>query len=274
MSASMDPTSIYDLIHRHASIRQYQKKPVPEKILDRVLQAAIRASSSGNMQAYSIIVTTDEPTKKELYEPHFEQSMVLEAPVLLTFCADFHRMKRWIKLREARENFDNFMSFMIAAIDAVLASQNAALAAEAEGLGICYMGTTLASCDRIAKILNCPEGVVPVVGFSLGYPAETAAPRDRLPLSALIHRDRYVVPSDSEILRSYQEREDAGWKRYMAHPQLQKSVQEMGLQNLAQIYTQLKYTQESHEAYSRTVIECLKKQGFLSPGTKLSQSAE
>lgn len=259
----MGSQNIFDVIHQHTSIRAYKSEPVPEDVLQRILLAATRASSSGNMQAYSVIVTSDPGVKQELYEPHFNQSMVLEAPQLLTFCADFHRMKRWLALREAPENFDNFMSFMIAAIDAVLASQNAALAAEAEGLGICYMGTTLASCDRIAKILNCPEGVVPVAGFSLGYPAESPTPRDRLPLESLVHRDRYQVRSDDEIAESYREREVAGWKRYMANPELRKSIEESGVENLAQVYTKLKYTRESHVGYSQTVFRCLDEQGFL-----------
>lgn len=258
----MDSQNIFDVIHQHTSIRSYKHLPVPEEVLNKVLSAATRASSSGNMQAYSVIVTSDPALKQELYEPHFNQNMVLDAPLLLTFCADFHRMKRWLKLREAPENFDNFMSFMIAAIDAVLASQNAALAAEAEGLGICYMGTTLASCDRIARILKCPEGVVPVVGFSLGYPDEKPVARDRLPLEALVHREHYQARGDDEIAESYRQREEAGWKRYMAHPELRKLIEESGVQNLAQVYTTVKYTRESHLAYSQAVLQCLEEQGF------------
>jgi hypothetical protein len=78
--------------------------------------------------------------RQQLYVPHMEQEMVVQAALLLTFCADFHRMRRWLRISGARDNFDHVMSFMIDAIDAVLASQNAALAAEGEGLGICYMG--------------------------------------------------------------------------------------------------------------------------------------
>jgi nitroreductase len=259
----VDSRNIFNLIHKHTSIRSYENKSVSEETLNKILLAATRASSSGNMQAYSIIVTSDEKIKNELYEPHFRQNMVLDAPLILTFCADFHRMKRWIKLREAPENFDNFMSFMIAAIDAVLASQNAALAAEAEGLGICFMGTTLASCDRIAKILKCPEGVVPVVGFSLGFPSEKPDLRDRLPLMALVHRENYQIRTDAEILDSYQSREDVGWKRYLDNPELKNMISESGVKNLAQIYTKLKYTRESHQQYSETVLRCLREQGFL-----------
>ena len=257
-------TDLYEVIHRHRSIRKYKDRPVPEKILTRILGAALRASSSGNMQTYSIIVTEDEKLKKQLYEHHFKQSMVVDAPLLITFCADFHRMRKWVKLSDAPDNFDNFMSFMIAAIDATLASQNAALAAETEGLGICYMGTTLANCQKIGELLNCPKNVVPVVGFSLGYPAEVPKVRDRLPLKGIVHRDTYKNIGDKEIRSIYHERETAGWKRYNEIPELREMVEKAGVKNLAQIYTQLKYTRESHIDYSKTVLDYLRQQDFMS----------
>lgn len=252
----------YRVVENHVSIRSYKKKSIAPEALQRILQAATRASSSGNMQAYSIIVTESKRIKQELLEAHFYQPMVLEAPMLLTFCADFHRMRRWLKLSKAADNFDNFMSFMIAAIDAILASQNAALAAEAEGLGICYMGTTLASCESIAKILRCPEGVVPVVGFAMGTPNELPARRDRLPIEALVHRETYQQRSDAEIQAAYRNREKTGWERYMQDPFLRRKVEESKVKNLAQIYTQLKYTKESHEKYSESVLRCLRAQNF------------
>lgn len=258
----MGAEEILKTINSHTSIRSYKADRVPEEILNRVLLAASRASSSGNMQAYSIIVTSDKKMKEALYEPHFRQSMVLEAPLLLTFCADFHRMRRWLKLREAPDNFDNLMSFMIASIDAILASQNAALAAEAEGLGICYMGTTLANCDEIARILNCPMGVVPVVGFSMGYPNEMPELRDRLPLDHIVHNQRYEYKNNQQILEAYQNKESEGWKRYMSNQQLKKSIEESGVENLAQVYTKLKYTRELHKVYSETIKKCLKRQGI------------
>lgn len=256
-------TEIYKLIHAHASVRSYQKKEIPEDVLTRILEAALRASSSGNMQSYSIIVTRDATLKKELLEPHFNQTMVTEAPVFMTFCADFNRMRHWLELSEAPENFDNFMSFMIGAIDAVLASQNAALAAEAEGLGLCFLGTTLANCDRIARILKCPSNVVPVVGFSLGYAAEKPAPRDRLPLHGIIHHETYKDYVTSEILDIYKEREEKGFQRYMQVPELKELALAADAKNLAQIYTKAKYTRESHIEYSKTVLDFIEAQNFL-----------
>ncbi len=252
-----------DTIHHHRSIRRYRPDPVPDDLLTELLDAGVRASSSGNMQSYSIIVTRDRALRELLYEPHMEQSMVLDAPVLLTFCADFRRMRHWLRLSDAPDNFDNFMSFMIAAIDATLASQNVALAAEARGLGICYMGSTLANCHQIGRILALPPGVFPVVGFSLGWPDEDPTPRDRLPLDGLIHYETYQDYSDERIREIYHDRELRGWERYMSFPRLRAMIEGSGVQNLAQVYTVVKYTRESHQEFSATVLGYLREQGFL-----------
>ena len=115
---------------------------------------------------------------------------------------------------------------------------------------------------EIAEILECPEGVVPVVGFSLGNPAEDPPKRDRLPTRALIHREKYQKPSPEMISNFYHEREVKGWERYMADEKLRKLVTESGVSNLAQVYTKLKYTQESHITYSQNVLRCLQQQNF------------
>jgi len=252
----------FESLPPHRSIRKYKSDPVEEDKLQRILTAATRASSSGNMQAYSIIVTSDLELKKALYKPHFEQEMVLEAPLLLTFCADFGRMREWLKISQAPMNFDNYMSFMIGAIDAILASQNAALAAEAEGLGICYMGTTLASCAEIGEVLECPSQVVPVVGFSLGYADEDPLLRERLPLESVVHRERYRPYAANDIANCYRTKEGPGMARYLKDPELRQLVAS-GAENLAQVYTSVKYTRESHLLYSQTVLDYLKKQGFM-----------
>ncbi len=250
-------------IHQHRSIREYTDQPVSDELLNTILQAGIRASSSGNMNVYSIIVTRDAELREELYHPHMEQSMVLDAPVLLTFCADFSRMKHWLRINDAPDNFDNFMSFMIAAVDAILVSQNVALAAESQGLGICYLGSTLANCDKIGEILQLPKHVVPVVGYSLGYPAEDPAPRDRLPLHGLVHHETYQPYSDADIKEIYSQRDEYGWNRYMSMPRLKEMVEAAGVENLAQIYTVVKYTRQSHQRFSQIVLDYLKLQGFM-----------
>jgi nitroreductase len=255
--------TIIEVMHGHRSIREYTADHVEDEVLAEILEAGIRASSSGNMQTYSIIVTRDLELRKQLYEPHMQQSMVLDAPVLLTFCADFKRMRHWLRLSNAPDNFDNFMSFMIAAIDAVLVSQNVALAAESKGLGICYMGSTLANCDEIGRVLQLPPGVFPVVGFSLGHPTEDPPPRDRLPLDGLVHFETYHDYSDERIREIYCDRETKGWERYMTYPRLRRMVEESGVENLAQLYTVVKYTRKEHQEFSKKVLNYLAEQDFM-----------
>jgi nitroreductase len=255
--------SVIETIHQHRSIRKYKPDPIPDSLLTRLLEAGIRASSSGNMQTYSIIVTRNKDLREQLYKAHFDQNMVLEAPILITFCADFHRMRQWLRISHAPDNFDNFMSFMIAAIDAILVSQNVALAAESEGLGICYLGSTFSNCNQVGRILELPDNVIPVVGFTIGYPNEDPAPRDRLPLDGLVHQETYQDYSDERIAEIYREREVKGWERYMSYPRLRKLIIDSGVENLAQVYTEVKYSRRSHQEFSKKVLNFLKQQNFM-----------
>lgn len=263
-----DPTvtpaeTIHAHLRAHRSIRRFHPDPVPDDVLQRVLESALRASSSGNMQAWSVVVTRDRTLRERLTEPHMGQPMVLEAPVLLTFCSDFRRMRRWLALSGAADGFDDPFACAVGAVDAVLASQNAVLAAEAEGYGVCYLGSTLANGDAIARVLELPESVVPVVGFVLGRPAEDPAPRDRLPLDALVHHDTYRELDDDALRAAYRDREVAGWKRYMANPDLRRRIEASGLTNLARVYSELKYPRADHEVFTANVVRMLRAQGVL-----------
>jgi nitroreductase len=253
---------LFDVIHAHRSIRRFKPDPVADELLHTALEAGVRASSSGNMQPYSVVVTSDPDIKERMYWPHMRQQMVRDAPLVLTFCADFRRMRKWLRINDAPDNFDDIFAFLVAAVDAVLASQNVALAAEAQGLGICYMGSTLANAAQIGDILELPIGVMPVVGFVMGWPDEVPAPRDRLPLSGLVHRDVYHDHTDEEIKEIYRERDRAGWDRYMRMPRLRALVEQNDVENLAQIYTVVKYTPEGQKRYTKSVLDYLTKQGF------------
>ncbi|WPU64788.1 nitroreductase family protein [Peredibacter starrii] len=254
---------IFEGIASHRSIRKYKDQEVSDDIIHQIAETAMNASSSGNMQSYSIIVTKDKKLRKKLYPLHFKQSMVLDAPVLITFCADFNRMRKWVRQNRAPMNFDNYMSFMIASIDATLVAQNFALLAESVGLGICFMGTTLANAHEIGRVLNCPANVVPVVGFSLGYPDEAPEVRKRLPLSGVIHQEKYQDYTPEQVGEIYQERETLGMKRYSEVPELKKMMKKHRATNLAEVYTKVKYTRESHITYSQNVLTYLSEQNFM-----------
>ena len=243
-----------DVILNHRSIRKYKSDPIPAEILDQVLLAGSRASTTGNMQVYSMIVTTEQYLKEKLWQAHFRQDMVKEAPAVITFCADFNRFKKWCRQRQAEPGYDNFLSFFTAAIDALLASQNVALEAEANGLGICYLGTATYNADMITEILNLPEGVVPVAALTIGYPAETPPLTDRLPMEAIVHRETYRDFSSEQIDNIYFERENSD--------QTKELLKINNKQTLSQIFTDNRYTKKDNEYFSGKFLDLIKKQGF------------
>ena len=144
-------------IKNRTTIRKYSNREVSDELLNRLIEEAERTPTMGNLQLYSVVVTRNEEGKKALAPAHFNQPMVRQAPVLLTFCADFHRVTRWCEEREASPGYDNFLSFVNAATDALLFCQTFCTLAEAEGLGLCYLGTTLYSPQDIIRILQGSE---------------------------------------------------------------------------------------------------------------------
>ena len=244
-----------ETIFKHRSIRRYKPDAIPENILDRILEAATRASTTGNMQLYSIVVSTDPKVKQALSPCHFNQPMVTEAPVVMTLCADIHRFDLWCEQRGAEPGYDNFLWFVNGAIDALLASQNAVLEAETHGLGICYLGTTTYTADKIVEILRLPKGVIPVTTVVMGYPTDCPPLTDRLPVEAVVHRDTYHDYTPEAIDRLWAERENSDeTKRLLA---------ENGLPNLARIFTERRYRKEDNVQFSRTYLDLLRKQGFM-----------
>jgi nitroreductase len=239
----------------HRTIRKYKNDPIPEPVLQDILQAAIRTSTTGNMQVYSIIVTTDPEKKGALHKFHFSQQMVLEAPMLLTFCADFNRFNLWCRQRNAVPGYDNFLSFFTAAIDALIASQNAAVAAEAHGLGICYLGTTTYQADKLIGFFDLPKGVVPVTTLVVGYPAEDPELTDRLPVEAVVHYEKYTDYSSEMIDQLYAEKEQL--------PQTARLLEENQLENLAKIFTEKRYTLKDNLHFSQSLLQVLHDQGFM-----------
>lgn len=254
--------NFYELINNRKSIRKYKSKDIPKEVLNKILLAGVRAPSSGNMQVYSIVVTTKKDLKTQLFNAHFEQDMILQAPVILTFCADFNRMRKWLSLRDATDNFNDVFGFLIGAIDAALVAQNVVMASEVEGLGSCYLGTTLGNARKIGEMLNLPKGVYPVTSLVLGYPDEDIAPRDRLPLDGVVHHETYQDYSNDKITEVYKEKETSGWQRYLSIPELKLKIEKSGVQNLAQVYTTLKYTNKLHKDTSKMILEYLKEQDF------------
>ena len=242
-------------IVNHRSIRKFRSDQIDESMLEDILYAGTRASTTGNMQVYSMIVTKDPELRRKLWECHFRQEMVLQAPVHITFCADFNRFNKWCRQRKAIPGYDNFLSFFTASIDALLVSQNVCLAAEEKGLGICYLGTATYNASKIIDILKLPEGVVPVAAIVMGYPDEEPGLTDRLPLEAVVHHECYNDYSDEDIDRLYADKE--------ALEQTRELLKINNKETLAQIFTDNRYKRQDNVHFSGELLRVISEQGFM-----------
>ena len=156
------------------SIRKYTDQDIPESLLNELLEVATRASNTGNMQLYSVVVTRDPANKEKLAPAHFNQPMITGAPVVLTFCADANRFVKWAECRKAEAGFDNLQTFIASTIDA----------------------------------LSLPRLVVPIVTVTVGYPAEPIpAQVERLPLAAVVQNETYTDFTPASIDALYREKE-------------------------------------------------------------------
>jgi hypothetical protein len=181
--------------------------------------------------------------------------MVTAAPVVLTFCADFNRFNKWCEIRDAKPGYDNFLSFITSAIDALLVAQNVSVAAESEGLGICYLGTTTYLAKNIIEVLELPKGVVPITTITMGWPDEDPEQIDRLPLEGIVHYEKYSDYKPEDIERLYREKE--GREDNIAF------VNENNKETLAQVFTDVRYKKEDNVTFSKMLLDVLKEQGFM-----------
>lgn len=244
-----------DSLRSRRTIRKYTAENISDELLHEIIEAGCRASTTGNMQLYSIIVTRDEECKKALSPLHFNQKMITEAPVALTFCADFNRFNKWCEINNATQGYDNFLSFITASIDALLVAQTVCVAAEAVGLGICYLGTTTYMAHKIIEVLKLPKGVVPVTTVTLGWPAELPEQVDRLPLMAVVHNEFYKDFNEDDIRKYYAEKEGrADSKQFVA---------ENNKETLAQVFTDVRYKKADNVHFSGILLKVLKDQGFM-----------
>ena len=237
------------------TIRKYSDKPVSDELLDRMLAEAMRTQTMGNLQLYSVVVTRSDEMKRRLAPAHFNQPMVTEAPVVLTVCADFNRTTKWAECRKAHPGYDNILSFLNAATDALLYTQTFCNLADEEGLGYCYLGTTVYNPQMIIDTLQLPRLVMPVATITLGWPDENPPLTDRLPLRSIVHSETYTDYTPQTIDEYYAPKENL--------PENQEFLKINNKETLAQIFTDIRYTREANEAMSATMLEALRKQGFM-----------
>ena len=215
------------------TIRQYSEKEVSEELLNRLMTEASRTQTMGNLHSPEL--------KQKLAPAHFNQPMVTQAPVVLTICADFNRTSFWAKCRNAEPGYDNFLSFINAATDALLYTQTLCNLMDEEGLGYCYLGTTVYQPQQAT--------------LTVGWPAEQPPLSDRLPLESFIHQDTYHDYMGADIDTYYYNKEH-----------LEENLNFVRINNketLAQIFTDIRYTRKDNEAMSQGLLEALRHQGFM-----------
>lgn len=191
--------SVLQLINQHGSCRAYKSDPLEKEVIQAILSASQKASTSSNLQAFSVIVITDAQKRTRL-AALTGQEHVAQAPLFLTWCADLARLERVAELRGLKQNHDYVESFLTAVIDATIAAQNAALAAESIGLGMCYIGSLRNDPRQVIEMLQIPRLVFPVFGMTIGWPAKTPRLRPRLAQEAVVHWETYNPNQDAALL--------------------------------------------------------------------------
>jgi len=188
----------YRTIMERASVRKYEDRPVPRDVIERVAQAGQQAPFTGQM--YSFVVTTDKTRREKLAEVFGR--LVLRAPVFMLICIDFRKLEKFIAYKGRRNRAGDLGMLFLGIQDAAYAGQNIVLAAEAEGLGSCFLGAAPFSADKLIPMFGLPDRVYPLVGLVLGYPAEKPGPRPRIPLEYTLFWDEYQDLTEEQVARA------------------------------------------------------------------------
>ena len=190
-------------INQHASIRKYKPDPIPQEMVESIVAAGQRASTSSNLQTYSAVAVTGSEERVRLAELCGEQGFIRQAPVFIAWCADLSRLERICQMRGYQQVSEYVENFLIATIDVTLVMQNAALAAESLGLGMCYVGAIRNQPKAVIELLELPRLVFPLVGMTLGWPDGEHKVRPRLPTRTVLHWEKFDLADEEDALFEY-----------------------------------------------------------------------
>lgn len=196
-----------NLLMNHRSIRSYKPDAVTDEQLETIIAAGQMASSSSNVQAYSVIAVKDPGRKAELSALAGNQRYIEECPIFLVWCADLYRSEHAVQkhMPDQESYTDAVENFIVATADVTLAAQNAAIAAESLGLGVVYIGGIRNDIEGVSELLGLPDRVYPIYGMCLGYPNQEPGLRPRLPLKAVLHHESYQADTTLQAVKEYDE---------------------------------------------------------------------
>ena len=189
------------VIMGHRTIRKFKNKPIPEADVILMLEAGLRAPTSGLTMPYSIIRVEDEYLKNVLYEISGYQKQIIDAPLTLLFIVDGNRNVRIIKSLDKKPLKNGLALFINGVINAAIAAQNIVIVAEAMGYGTCYIGAIQNDPIRIIRAFSLPKYTFPLFALVIGYPEESPELKPRLPLNIIVHFNKYLKLSDDELKR-------------------------------------------------------------------------
>ena len=183
-------------------MRNFRPDPLAPGTLEALVAAAQSAATSSNLQTWSVVAVENPERKAAASVLSGDQAFIRDAPLFLVFCADLSRLTRVAAAVGSPDaGLDYLEMFLVAVIDAALAAQNAAVAAEGMGLGICYVGGARNQPRAMAELLALPPRVFAVFGLAVGQIAEgdTSPVKPRLPQSAVLHREKYDIEQGSAV---------------------------------------------------------------------------
>lgn len=249
---------IYCLMN-HGSTRNFLDKEIPQEVIDTLLTAGIRAANGSNLQRYSFIVVDNKETREKL-ATYDKFNKLSDVPLIIISIIDNYRLKRWFDLNDAEYlSLDAPIDFFLPFYDAVIALHNICIAAESMGLGAYYDGNVLTF--DIKELFNAPDSTFPVGMLCIGYPKNEPMTSDRLPLSAVFHRNAYRIPEDEDIKEWYSEKEYL-FQTKNTKERLEELARK-GVYNIAQAYANHKFSQPDKTVErSEKIMQNIKKSNF------------
>ena len=188
--------SVIELLKSHRSIRKFTEEKIPHELLLELVRAGQSAATSSHIQAYSVIHVARPENREQIAELAGGQGYIASCSDFLVFCADMKRPTDAAERTGANVVRGMTEQLLVASVDTALMAQNMAVAAESEGLGICYIGGIRNNPQAVSDLLQLPEHVYPVFGMCLGYPAQDPEVKPRLPAEAILKEDVYSEDPD------------------------------------------------------------------------------
>lgn len=198
--------TVIELLKSHRSIRKFTSDPIPQEIVEELIQAGQCAATSSFIQACTVIQITEPAIREKLCEAAAGQLYVKESPVFLLFCADMQRHQLACDMHDTDMLSGFTEQFLTASLDCALFAQNVIIAAESLGLGGCYIGAIRNKIAEVDQLIGLPDKVYPVFGMCLGYPAQDPETKPRLPLEVVLKQENYDNGGDRRLISAYDER--------------------------------------------------------------------